>query len=240
MDFDSLQISLSDNNKPIDTLVLRKNRKETFKKDVSLTFNIGSDGKLKPSTDLLIKANLPIESFNPALISLKEDSAIVNNFTLVKDTMARRLILKYRWKQNVSYTLTFEENALTNIFGDKNKKGIRTFTIDKPENYSILTLKVTVPELNKSYILELYKDEVNLQRSDVLTKNSTLVYNNYITGKYTIKVIYDTNKNGRWDSGNIRQKRQPENVWIYEKELTLRPNWDAEEAFAIPKEAATP
>ncbi|MEO6150836.1 MAG: Ig-like domain-containing protein, partial [Mucilaginibacter sp.] len=240
MDFDSLMVSLSDNNKPIDTVTLRKNRKETFAKTVNISFNLGSDNKLKPGNDLQVISNLPVESFNTALISLKEDSAIVTNYTLVKDTLARRLLLKYRWKQNVSYTLTFEDNALTNIFGEKNKKGLRTFTIDKPENYSILTLKVAVPELNRSYIVELYKDEKNLMRSDVITKNASLVYNNYITGKYTIKVIYDTNKNGRWDSGNIRQKRQPENIWIYEKELTLRPNWDAEEAFAIPKEPVTP
>ncbi|WP_262510674.1 Ig-like domain-containing protein [Mucilaginibacter hurinus] len=239
MDFDSIRVALSDNNKPIDTVVLRKNRKESFSKSVNISFNLTTD-KLKPGTDLQIISNLPVESFNTGFITLKEDSAIVRNFTIVKDTLARRLLLKYRWKQNVGYTLEFGDGAITNIFGNKNEKGLKTFTIDKPENYSILTLKMTVPEPGKSYIVELSRDEKNVLRTDVITKNTSVVYNNYPSGKYTVRVIYDNNKNGRWDSGNVRQKVMPENIWVYEKEITLRPNWDAEDAVTIPKEPINP
>ncbi|RYZ98762.1 MAG: hypothetical protein EOP47_18525, partial [Sphingobacteriaceae bacterium] len=241
MDFDSLQITLAENNKLIDTVTIRKNRKETFQKGVTVLFNVGNDGKLKPGTDLQLKANLPLADFNRALMTLKEDSAIVSGFTVVKDTSsARKLLFKYRWKQDVTYELSFDDGALTNIFGDKNKKGAMRFTIDKPENYSELTLKVSVPEPNKSYIVELYREEKNVLRTDVITKNTSLVYKNFLTGKYNIRVTYDRNKNGRWDSGNIRQKRQPENIWLYEKELSLRPNWEAEETITIPKEPVTP
>ena len=55
-----------------------------------------------------------------------------------------------------------------------------------------------------------------------------------------IRVIYDENRNGKWDSGNVRLKKQPENIWINEKEITLRPNWEAEEPITVPKEPITP
>jgi hypothetical protein len=38
----------------------------------------------------------------------------------------------------------------------------------------------------------------------------------------------------------VRQKAQPENIWLYEKEITLRPNWEAEEPITIPKEVVNP
>jgi hypothetical protein len=241
MDFDSLKLAIAENNKPIDTLVLRKNRKENFQKDVKIDLNLGTGNKLKPGTDLALTANLPVEEINPALFTLREDSATVNNFTIVKDTtLARRVLFKYRWKQNVSYELTLDDAALTTIFGNKSKKGVLKFTVDKPENYSVLTIKVTVPEPNRSYVFELMRDEKTVLRTDVITKNTSLVYNNYITGKYRVRVTYDNNKNGRWDSGNIRLKRQPENMWLYDKEISLRPNWEAEEAIIIPKEPVTP
>ncbi|RYY36433.1 MAG: hypothetical protein EOP46_06445 [Sphingobacteriaceae bacterium] len=241
MDFDSVQVAISDNNVGLDTITLRKNRKENFQKGVNFTFNISGDNKLKPGTDLQITPSLPIETTNPVYISLKEDSATVTNFTIVKDTSSvRRLLLKYRWKQGSSYQLTFDENAFTNIFGDKNKKAVKQFTIDKIENYSMLTLKISVPDPTKQYVVELYRDEKSVLRTDVITKNSSLVYNNYPTSKYKVRVIYDANKNGRWDSGNVKQSRQPENIWLYEKEITLRANWEAEEAITIPKEPVTP
>lgn len=240
MDFDSLSIQVADNNKPLDTVVLRKNRKESFQKVVKLSFNTGNDNKLKPGTDLIITANLPIETINSTLITLKEDSATVSGFNITKDSTSRKLSMKYRWKQNATYQVTLADDALTDLFGNKNKTTGKKFDIDKPENYSILTLKITVPEPNKNYVIQLYRDEKTILRSDVITKSTSVVYNNYINGKYHVKVIYDANKNGRWDSGNVKEGRQPENIWLYDKEITLRPNWDAEEAISIPKEPVTP
>ncbi|WP_164849886.1 Ig-like domain-containing protein [Mucilaginibacter limnophilus] len=241
MDFDSVSVAVSDNNSPIDTTTLRKNRKESFQKGITFSYNISSDNKLRPSNDLLLTPSLPVESINPAMITLKEDSAVVSNFQIVKDTSSvRRLVMRYRWKQDVSYQLTFDEGAFTDIYGNKNKKALKKFTIDKPENYSMLTLKVSVPDPTKQYIVEIFRDEKNLIRTDIITKNSSIVYNNFPTAKYTVRVIYDANKNGRWDSGNVRQMRQPENIWIYDKEITLRANWEAEEAITIPKEPVIP
>lgn len=240
MDFDSVSIQVADNNKPIDTVTLRKSRKESFKKGVTLSFNTGSDNKLKPGTDMLITSNLPIETVNSTLMTLKEDSATVTGFTITKDSTSRRLSMKYRWKQGVTYQLAIADDALTDLYGNKNKAAVKKFDIDKPENYSQLTLKITVPEPNKNYVIQLYRDEKNILRTDVINKNSSVVYNNYINGKYHVKVIYDANKNGKWDSGNVKESRQPENIWLYDKEITLRPNWDAEEAITIPKEPVTP
>jgi hypothetical protein len=67
-----------------------------------------------------------------------------------------------------------------------------------------------------------------------------LNYLNYYVGKFTIRVVYDANKNGKWDSGSIADKKQPENIWVYDKVFTLRPNWDTEEVVEIPREVVTP
>jgi hypothetical protein len=49
-----------------------------------------------------------------------------------------------------------------------------------------------------------------------------------------IRVIYDANTNGEWDTGNIKERKQPENTWTFEKTISLRPNWDLEEKISIP------
>jgi hypothetical protein len=83
-------------------------------------------------------------------------------------------------------------------------------------------------------------DIKNVLRSDVVSKNTTLVYKNYFTAKYTVRIIYDSNHNGRWDSGNVKRKEQPETIWVSPKDIVLRANWEAEEPLEIPKEQTNP
>ncbi|RFZ82756.1 hypothetical protein DYU05_11325 [Mucilaginibacter terrenus] len=240
MDFDSIRVAFTNNGQPLDTTSLLKGRKESFQRNLLFTYNINRDNRLRPNADLLITASFPIESFDQSQISLTEDSAAVN-YTIQKDTGSiRRYVLKYRWRQNSKYQLIFNEGAFTNIYGDKNKRTSKAFTADKPENYSQLTIKVNVPEADKNYVVELLDANKMLLRSDVVTKNTLLVYTNYITGKYLVRVIYDANKNGRWDSGNVKLRAYPENIWLSPKEITLRPNWEAEEVLDIPKEQTNP
>jgi hypothetical protein len=241
MDFDSIRMVLFDNDKPIDTFYKKKSRKESFARYLNFQYNVNRDDKLKPGTDLTIKANFPTETFDQSLITLKEDSAEVTNFTLIKDPADTRLFtLKYRWKQNDNYTLTINEGAFTDIYGDKNKRTLKKFQVDKQENYSVLNLAVTVPDTGKSYIVELLNEQKVLLRSDVIRKSTTLSYKNYITGKYRVRVVYDDNKNGIWDSGNVKRKIQPENIWVDETVITLRPNWEQDIPITIPKEPVTP
>lgn len=241
MDFDSIRVAFIDNNKPLDTISLRKGRKESFTRLLTLDYNTNISDKLKPNTDLVIKSTIPIESFDQSLITLNEDSTYVTNFTITKDTAnIKRLILKYRWKDKSNYRLIFNENALVTIYGDKNKKILKDFQLDKTDNYGTLTLKVTIPDTTTGYVLELLNAQKQVLKSDAFNKNTSIVYKDYPVAKYTVRVIYDHNKNGKWDSGNVKQRVQPENIWLYNKEITLRANWESEEPIVIPKEQITP
>jgi len=241
MDFDSIRVSFLQNGKPLDTIALRKLRRESFTRNFQLQYNTTGDSRLKPLTDLIITSNLPIQSFDQSLITLNEDSANVSNYSLKQDTgNPKRLILKYAWKQNTRYQLIFNEGALTDIYGDKNKKLPKIFQEDAATNYGQLALKVIIPDSSKAYVVELMIDKKTVIHSDPVVKNTTLNYKNYPVGKYTVRVVYDTNRNGRWDSGNVKKKQYPENTWIYTKDITIRSNWDAEETITIPKEPVIP
>ena len=238
MDFDSLRVSFLQNNKPIDTVTIRKGRKEVFDRKITVTYNTTGDNKLKPATPLVATSNLPIQSIDNSLVTLNEDSSAVSNYTISKDTATmKRLTINYKWKANSRYQLIFNEDALTDIYGDKNKKLLEQFQLDRPDNYGQLTLRVTVPDTSKAYIVELLNnnDKAVLNKHS-LTKSTLLVYKDYPIGKYNIRVIYDDNKNGKWDSGNVKERRQPESIWQYSKDVTIRSNWEAEEPIDIPKE----
>ncbi|MBS1524302.1 MAG: Ig-like domain-containing protein [Bacteroidetes bacterium] len=241
MDFDSLQVSFLQNNKPLDTLIMRKGRREAFTRNLTIQTNVGQSGLLKPTESLLITTSLPLASFDQSLITFNEDSTNIANYNLRQDTgNARRLVLKYPWKQGSRYQVVFNEGALTDIYGDKNKKIIRPFLADKLDNYGQLTVKVKVPDTSKSYIVQLLNEKKEVVKSDLISRNATLVYKNYPVGKYWISVVYDDNRNGKWDTGNVKRKEYPENIWQYNKQISLRANWEAEEDIDVPKEVINP
>ena len=240
MDFDSIRVAILDNGKPLDSVSLDKGKKETFKQDYTFSLNLSSGYLLKPTSNLVITAGLPIDSYDESLITLTEDSVTVNTAITRDTTNPRKLILKYHWKPDAKYALIIDDNAVTDVFGVKNKRYYKKFQVDKEDNYSSLTLNVTVPDTSKSYIVEFYVDpKFPLARNEI-RKNTTLTYKNFITGKYNIRVIYDDNRNGKWDTGNVKKKEYPENIWIDPIQITLRPNFDEEDKLDIPREQVAP
>lgn len=243
MNFDSVRVALYDKGKPIDTVALSKRKNESFKRTLTFQYNINGNSMLKPNSDLKLIASLPIENFDNSLVTLNEDSiaVAVSDYTLQKDTANfKNIYLKYRWRQGSKYELILNEGAFTSIYGDKNKRLSKKFQINKTENYSTLTLKVTLPDTSKAYVVELLNEQKAVLQSNAITRSGPITYASYLTGKYLIRVVYDENRNGKWDSGNVHQKRQPENTWVSPNVISLRPNWEAEESITVPKEVPTP
>ena len=52
-------------------------------------------------------------------------------------------------------------------------------------------------------------------------------------GKYKFRIIFDENRNGKWDPGRYIYKIQPEEILYFEKELTLKANWEMEETWQV-------
>jgi hypothetical protein len=49
-------------------------------------------------------------------------------------------------------------------------------------------------------------------------------------GEYDLRILYDSNQNGKWDPGNYNNRLQPERAITIstEKKLNVRANWDNE------------
>ncbi len=232
--FDSLKVSVTDSGIALDTITLRRNKKDVYNRVVLVTDNIAGP-KLKPRSDVVLRMSSPIASVQESNISLLEDSVAVK-FQLSKQLNSTRTYnLKYPWRLNKEYILRFNENAFTDIYGNKSKLYIKRFNLDTEDNYGNISIKVTIPDTLGSYIVQWMGDKEKIYRQDVITENTTLNYLTYPTAKYRVRVIYDENKNGIWDTGNVFNRQQPEKTWTFEKVISLRPNWDLEEVMVIPK-----
>ena len=239
MTFDSVKVAFLSAGKPLDTVTLRRGKRDTYKRNLSITSNAG--GLLKPKTGLMLTSNFPIESVNEAQIVLNEDSVPKYGFSLEKDlTTLKNYTLKYPWKDGKHYDVVLNEGTFIDIFGNKNKKTTVSFQLNKEENYGTMTYNVVLPDTSKAYIFELLNTEKKLIESRKINRSQQIVFNTFSTGKYRVRVVYDLNKNGKWDTGDLQQRTLPEPIWYYNKEFTLRANFEQVEQITVPKLTTNP
>ena len=94
-------------------------------------------------------------------------------------------------------------------------------------------------------LISLMKDSVpvpfDVELTDSLAKTVLIktdlkeatTYQINILPKAFIDVIFDKNRNGKWDTGNYIVKQLPEKTALYEGEIIIRSNWDKKIAWKI-------
>lgn len=236
LSFDSTKIAIKDQGKLLQTINITRGKKETYTRTLSAVDNI-ENKLLNPNVPLKLSFNFPLESTDLSKISLLEDSVARTGFTLVKDSSdLLSYYLRYPWKQKKTYEVKFEAGAATAIFNTKNKEFIKTFQLASKDDYGTLIVKIVPPEANKSYILEVVDGNKNVANTLVISRDTTVRFSNYKAGKYWLRITYDSNKNGIWDTGNVKLGIQPEKIWNEPKELSIRALWERNETVTIPKE----
>jgi len=234
LSFDSVKVAIQDQGKVLQTVSFTRAKKETYTRTLTIADNTYG-ARLNPFKQYTLTFPLPILTADPSKIIFLEDSVKRVNFELIKDsTDFLKYTIKYPWKQKRTYDIKFGEGTFTAIFNTKNKEINKSFKLETPDSYGTLTLKVEVPDTTKSYIVEFINEKKDVIKASVINKNSTINFINYPAGKYFIRVVYDENKNGIWDTGNIKAGTQPEYIWYSPTEMSLRANWEREERLVIP------
>jgi uncharacterized protein (DUF2141 family) len=236
MAFDSLKVELVENKTPLDTVVIRRSKNEKYDRDLIITDNLNNQ-KVNKITHIILNSTAPIKSANKANIVLTEDSIPRTNFQLFPDsTNNQKYIIRYAWRAKRNYELELKDEAFLGFFGEKSKIVKRKFTLDETENFGDIILKVSTPDtIGDQYLVQITNDKKDIiYESRSITKSEKLIYKQFPGGKYTIRIVYDINRNKQWDSADIENKKQPEKVWYHSKTVTVRPNWEQEELIDIP------
>lgn len=241
LEFDSLKLRVYDDILNLqDSITIRKPRGATYENKITIQDNLLSS-KVDKVTHIELTSSHPLESIDRSKIELQEDSVVRTNFQLIRDTADNhKYIIRYNWKEKTNYSLKIDSGAFIGKFNEINKEYNKTFTLDENVKYGDIKLNITIPDTTHGYIVQILNEKKDrVLRSDYIEyKNSTylynLQYNDYLEGKYNIRIIYDINNNGKWDPGNLKSLIQPEKAWYFDKTINIRPNWEQEENVVIP------
>ena len=141
--------------------------------------------------------------------------------------------LKSDWQLGGKYELLVPPGAFENIANEQNDSLRGTYTVADPEKFATIRLHVEGKAPDAKYVVQLLNGSNGLlqERRDVTTGDLRFDY--VPAGEIRLRVIEDLNGNGRWDSGNLVERRQPERAEMYvnadgESTFATKENWEVE------------
>jgi len=227
---DSIQFKISNINYK-DSILSVKLRKKTID---SLQVASNIRGTLHLRDTLKLTSNNPIQQLDTTRITFidKDSTNIPHHFSISKDK--RAITLDFSKTYTNKYKLEILPNAIIDFFGVTTDTLSYVFSTKKPADYGNLYLNL---QNVKSYpiLVELTNERGDVIDSIYTEKEQEYQFQNLIPAKYIVRIIYDTNKNKKWDTGNFLEKIQPEEVYYVRKIIDVRANWEIEETFLLSK-----
>ena len=186
-------------------------------------------GKIELNGVIHLTSPEPVAGFDSTMINLylSEDTLKTPlNFEFRKNTKAYRTYnISYDWEPSTKYTLTIDSAACFNIYGISSRSFSQGFETREEDYYGSLTFKFS--NVQGPMIVQLLKnnDDEEVIRQKMFSEDGNVEFALLPPEKYKVKVIYDANGNGKWDTGSYQDKYQPERVSYVNDVIKLRSNW---------------
>ena len=226
---DSLQIGVSMNTYSETFISKIKNQKND-----TLSLSPKQKGVLPLKDKFTLTASVPLSKFDLTKMKLTNKDSLVVAFKTEYDEMNQELKFDFQKEPLEKYKLQLLPGALTDYMEKTNDSIVYKFDTKNISDYGNLRLKL---ENVKQYpILVELTDKSGIVIESFYSENNPQIDFNLINPAiYTLRVIYDENKNSMWDSGNFIKKKQSEEVIYFSKEIDIRANWDVEQVFDLKK-----
>ena len=224
---DSLIFKISNNN-IIDTITVALRKKQLD----SLTVTKITGGVLNIKDTLFFSTNNPIIKIDTSKINFVHTDSIYITYKAFISKKESSVGFLFEKKFKTSYKLNLYPDALVDIFETSNDTVTSQFRTRSIEDYGEISLAIQNPE-KVPVIIQLTDINDVTVAQETSSENKTISFNYLIPKKYKIRIIYDTNNNGKWDTGNYLEKKQPEPVQYFTEVQEIRPNWVLNEVIKI-------
>ena len=221
---------------------LKKKLKRQKKKDAE-------GNELPPEEPVLPTEFLPMEVYAPSSmdvydyisLTFKEPIAAVNDtaihlrqkvdtiwqdipFDFEHDSIdLKRYNVYADWEPGGSYQFSVDSLAFTGLYGLSTDKVNNEFKVKTLEEYGQVFFNIA--GIDTTAFVELLDAQDKVVRTVQVTDGKADFY--YLApGKYGARLVVDLNGNGIWDTGDYKNKKQPEMVYYYPQLLEFKANFE--------------
>ena len=220
-----------DTNAPLITIPIKNTGVKGAATDKRLRLESSLENEL---LDLLDSFHLyfraaPLKYFDTSRLRLtNEKFETLSNYTFVKDTSNKKVTLFHPWTENTGYNLIIDKDFAEDTAGRKLlRDDTLNFRTRRDKEYGLVRLRFPNLDVTKNPVL-LFIQNDQVVHSHVFT-NKEFYAKIFKPGEYELRLLFDVNKNGLWDTGEFFGKhQQPERVQPISRKITVKANWDNE------------
>ena len=203
-------------------------------------FKVHSGSELNPNKTIPIEFVMPLVSIDSAQITLANvvtDKEGNKNETPVavrmeQDTLNMRMWhISGDWTSGGDYKLVIPAGVFVNVARESNDTLRAEFKIMEKEKYATVYVNLVGKTPESKYILTMLDKSGKVIEERLNTSTGVHGFEYVPEGEISMRVTEDLNGNGKWDSGDVIARRQPERVETYtsesgDKAVPTRANWE--------------
>ena len=204
---------------------------KTQKKD-SINITAVQSGILNFREQFTLESATPLIKFDNSKVKLINKDSVSVAFTTKYDDFNQQLFFDFKREASENYTFKIMPGALIDYLERPNDT--LNFKIATKNLSDYGNLAVNLQNVKQfPVIVELTTEKGDVLATEYSENSSKVEFNLIEPALFWLRVIYDDNKNKKWDSGNYLKKRQAEEVIYFSKAVDVRANWDVEQAFDL-------
>lgn len=205
---------------------------KNMKKD-TLNIKAVQNGVINFRERFTLETETPLVKFDKSKIALVNKDSTAVDFTTEYDEFDQKLYIDFKKDPVEKYNFTFLPGALTDFYEKTNDTLSFKLTTKELEDYGNLVLN-----FKNAKRFPIIVEITNKKGDEVLASGysegeTKMTFNLVVPTEFTIRVIYDDNKNKVYDTGNFLKKTYSEEVFYYQKGVDVRSNWDVDETIDL-------
>jgi uncharacterized protein (DUF2141 family)/Fe-S cluster assembly iron-binding protein IscA len=203
-----------------------------LKESDTLKLEVKKSGVLKFRDNFILKSSTPLVEFDKSKMKLINKDSVSIEFTTKYSDFIQELEFDFVKEENEKYILELLPGAIVDFYGMQNDTLTNRITTSTYADYG--NLRLNLQNVNRfPLIVELLDSKAKVMAYQISTKETILNFDLIDPMLYTVRIIYDDNTNGEWDTGNFLEKKQAEEVIYFPKEIDVRANWDVEQEINL-------
>ena len=180
-----------------------------------------------------LSSNIPLINIKDSLITIRDIDSLVIPFTTSINDNLDEIDIKFEVSPSDNYRIFILPESIKDIKGVVNDTLEYSVVSQSIEDYGNVYLDV-IRNNESEFILHMINNNGDIIREfNNVSQNSTYNFEYIKPGKYTFRLIEDSNNNNIWDTGNYLKKVNPEPVYYFSNEIEVRANWDLNETFNL-------
>ncbi len=195
-----------------------------------MDIKIGS-GTQEVNLPLFITMGQPLDHYDPDAWHLEVQKDTVweplPTPRLIPDSTGR--IMEYRmeypWEAGGKYRLSVDSATVHTVCGLFNKPVSQDISVRPAEDYSTLIFNLKgIPDSARIMVEVLNSSDVPIRTVEAVGGKARIEF--LQAGTYYARAYVDANGDGKWTTGDLKARIQPEDVYYYPRKINLKKNWD--------------